>query len=148
MLKEFLSKKSESVKARIYDATGVTVEPVYYCAGYTEEDGEQQNPYNLSKLLYYILMAVPAEKRLILAENLNPDEDNWLDDEEMDYHEAIQYSFDETLWDCFITGAEKGAVAGGCALGVPGAIVGGLLGGILGGLNGLIVQPIMNLAHR
>ena len=148
VLKEFLLKKVESVKSRILNATGVIVEPVCYCAGYTDGD-EEQNPYNLSKLLYYILMAVPAEKRLILADNLNDNEENWVDDDgEMNYHDAIQYSFGETLWDCFISGAEKGAVAGGCALGVPGAIVGGLIGGILGGLNGLIIQPIMNLSNR
>jgi len=73
-LKGFLTKKANSVKKRIQEATGVTVLPVCYCAGYTEDDGAQLNPYNLSKLLYYILMAVPSEKRLVLADKLNEDE--------------------------------------------------------------------------
>ena len=91
VLKGFLTKKANSVKERVLGATGITVEPIYYCAGYTEDDGEQRDPYNLSKLLYYILMAVPAEKRIVLADKLNADEKSWADhDEEMDYNEAIK----------------------------------------------------------
>ena len=54
-------------------------------AGYKEEGGDQRKPYNLTKLLYYIIKAVPKDKRLALAHNIN-EEDNWLhDDEEKDY---------------------------------------------------------------
>jgi predicted GTPase len=145
-LQEFLAQKSESVKRRIHTATSVTVEPVCYCAGYTEDNGEKQNPYNLSKLLYYILMAVPADKRLALVDNLNATEENWADcDDEMDYAEAIEISFLDSLLSTIGVGVEKGAYIGGCALGVPGAIVGGLLGGIVGGLHGLVVKPLAKL---
>jgi hypothetical protein len=143
-LKGFLTKKANSVKKRILEATGVTVLPIYYCAGYTEDDGTQLKPFNLSKLLYYILMAVPTEKRLILAENLNEDEFNWeIDDGEMDYGEAIRESFWDSLKKSIGYLAEKGAVVGGTAFGLPGIIVGGLIGTILGGLHGLIVKPII-----
>lgn len=146
VLKGFLKKKTNSVKQRILEATGVTVNPICYCAGYTEDDGEQQNPYNLSKLLYFILMAVPTEKRLVLADNLNEDESNWADnDDEMDYGGAVTAGFFSPLLEGIIEGAEKGAEIGGCILGVPGRIVGGFVGGVLGGLHSLIVKPLMDL---
>ena len=76
VLKDFLTKKVNSVKQRVSEATGVTVDPIYYCAGYTEDDGTQLKPYNLSKLLYYVLMAMPSEKRFVLADKLNDEESN------------------------------------------------------------------------
>ena len=144
-LSDFLDKKANSVKLRIQNATGVTVEPVCYCAGYT--DGEQkQNPYNLSKLLYYILMAVPSEKRLVLADKLNPIDTNWTsNDGEKDYPAAIKESFWGSLLESVIEGAEKGAVIGGVALGMPGAIVGGLVGGVIGGLKALVSRPLSKI---
>ncbi|MBQ7217697.1 MAG: hypothetical protein IJS39_17160 [Synergistaceae bacterium] len=53
VLTQFLDEKAESVRCRIREGTGVDIEPVYYSAGYKDGD-EQQNPYNLSKLLYLI----------------------------------------------------------------------------------------------
>ena len=148
VLKGFLTKKANSVKARVSEATGVEVQPICYCAGYTEDDGEQQNPYNLSKLLYCILMAVPSEKRLALVDKLNDDDLNWADDDgEMDYQEAIRGSFWTSLWDSVTSGAKKGAETGGDILGVPGMVVGSFIGTIFGGLNGLIVKPIRRLAN-
>lgn len=146
VLKGFLTKKANSVKQRILDATGVTVNPICYCAGYTEDYGKQQNPYNLSKLLYYILMSMPTEKRLVLADKLNEDEQNWADsDEEMDYMEGVKEGFFSSLLDGIYEGIEKGAVTGGCILGVPGIIVGGFVGGVLGGLHSLVVKQLMDL---
>jgi len=139
-LENFLKKKAESVKRRILTATNVTVDPVCYCAGYTDGT-EKQNPYNLSKLLYYILMAVPAEKRLVLADKLNGDEQNWCSND-ADYSEAVQKSFWDSLLDSVVAGVEKGAIIGGCAIGVPGMIVGRLAGAIVGGLHELVVKPL------
>ena len=59
-LVNFLEEKVCSVRDRVYEATGVTIEPIYYSAGYKEE-GEQSRPYNLSKLLYYIVKAIPSD---------------------------------------------------------------------------------------
>lgn len=141
ILQDFLSKKAESVKRRIHEATGVTITPICYCAGYTDGE-EKQNPYNLSKLLFYILMAVPSEKRLVLADKLNADEDNWIfNDGDRDYSSDIKRGFWESLWDEVTDNAEKGAVIGGCVLGIPGAILGGLVGGVVGGLKALVVSP-------
>ena len=145
VLAEFLTKKAQSVRRRISDATGVDVNPVYYCAGYTDENGERQTPYNLSKLLFHILMAVPADKRLALADNLNTDEINWASNDG-DYIEAVKKSFLESLLSGVLGGAEKGAFIGSVAIGVPGALVGGLVGAVLGGLKSLIIKPLAKLS--
>ena len=146
ILKGYLTKKANSVKERISAATGITIDPVCYCAGYTEDDGEQLAPYNLSKLLYYILMAVPAEKRIVLADKLNEDDRSWYsNDDDMDYNEAVKGSFFGSLWEGVCDGAEKGSLTGGCALGIPGIIVGAFIGGVLGGLHALVVKPLMEL---
>ena len=143
VLNGFLTKKANSVKKRVLDVTGVNVDPVCYSAGYTEDNGEQQHPYNLSKLLYYILMAVPAEKRVILADKLNEDESSWVsNDKDLDYNEAVKESFFESLFEGMSNGAEKGGVTGGCILGIPGMVVGTVIGGILGGLHALIIKPL------
>jgi predicted GTPase len=143
VLEDFLKQKADSVRDRILETTGLEVSPVYYCAGYTEDDGTQRQPYNLTKLFYHILMSIPAEKRLALAGNLNEDERMWEDDDrEMDYKEGIRQGFFEGVWAGIEEGAEKGAITGGCILGIPGMLAGGLIGAILGGLSGLIVKPL------
>jgi len=146
VLEEFLAKKAKSIKMRVSKATGVTVEPVCYCAGYTEDSGEQQNPYNLTKLLYKILVAVPTEKRLLIVDKLNDCEGNWeSNDGEMDYSEAVHESFFSSFLKDIGMFAEKGGVIGGCVLGIPGMVVGGLVGGICGGLRALVIRPIVRL---
>jgi predicted GTPase len=144
VLTDFLVKKINSVRRRIKEATDADVDPVYYCAGYTDETGERQNPYNLSKLLYYILMAVPSEKRLVLADKLNSAETNWASND-ADYSAVVKESFFDSFLDDVLEGAEKGAVIGGCAIGIPGMIVGGLVGAVLGGLHSLAIKPLAKL---
>jgi len=139
-LQNYLELKTNSVKRRIQQATEVNVEPVYYCAGYT--DGEaKQNPYNLSKLLYSVLMAVPSEKRLVLVDKLNTTEDNWKSND-ADYSKAVQKSFFESFLDNVLEGAEKGADIGSGVVGIPGYVVGGLVGAVIGGLHALVVKPL------
>ena len=69
-LVEFLEEKVKSVGKRIKEATGLDITPIYYSAGF-KEDGIKQNPYNLSKLLYYIIKHTPKEKRASYAQNIN-----------------------------------------------------------------------------
>ena len=138
VLREFLKKKAESVRKRIQDGTGIDIKPICYCAGYKEEGGEQRKPYNLTKLLYFIVKAIPKEKRLALADNINENKDNWLyDDNECDYRDYTENGFCETVWDCISDGAETGSDIGGEILGIPGKIVGGVVGGIAGAVKGL-----------
>ena len=137
-LKAHLEEKCRSIKKRVHDATGLNIEPVYYCAGYTDENENQSKPYNLTKLLYHIVISLPPEKRVALAENLNDDSDMWeCDDEEEDYIEAVSRSFGEIVGDTIEEYAEKGFITGGMILGTPGAIVGGLLSGTVGAVVGV-----------
>ncbi|MCI5892308.1 MAG: 50S ribosome-binding GTPase [Clostridiales bacterium] len=138
VLKDFLKEKCRSVEKRIFDATGLELKTMYYCAGCTDENGVQNKPYNLTKLLYNIVLSLPAEKRIAIAENLNDDEDMWeFDDNEEDYIEEISKSFGEIVWNTTEEFAEKGFMAGGMALGVPGAVVAGLVCGFVGAVIGV-----------
>ena len=140
ILKAFLKRKADSIQKRIENATGLSIRPIYYCAGYKEEGGEQRKPYNLTKLLYYIIKSVPKEKRLALADNINNAEDNWLyDDQEKAYKENIKSSFGETVWDCITDGFDTGAEVGGNILGIPGKIVGAAVGAAVGAVKGVFM---------
>lgn len=137
VLKEFLDKKAESVRKRIKEGTGLDIMPIYYCAGYKEDGGEQRKPYNLTKLLYYTVKAIPKDKRLVIADNISNEKDNWnYDDKEADYRGWTTSSFSDTVWDCIQEGANAGVEVGGAVLGVPGAIVGGIVGSLAGTVSG------------
>ena len=111
-LVNFLEDKVRSVKERVKEATGVDIEPIYYSAGYKEEGGEQCRPYNLSKLLYYIVKATPSEKRVVYANNINQDAEMWKDDDElMDYTKETQKSIWDSVVDC-VTAVGKGVLDG------------------------------------
>lgn len=138
VLKKFLEDKCRSIKKRVLEGTGIEFEPMYYCAGYTDENDVQSKPYNLTKLLYHIVLSLPVEKRIAIAENLNDDSNMWeYDDGEEDYADAISQSFGEVLLDTVETFAEKGFMAGGMALGAPGAVIGGLVCGAAGAVVGI-----------
>ena len=97
---KFLDEKVESVAKRIKDSTGVEVEPIYYCAGYKDEGMPQCKPYNLSKLLYYIVSKTPSMKRVVYANNINQDSDSWQNnDEQMEYEKATSQSIFATITD-------------------------------------------------
>lgn len=135
-LKEFLDDKAASVKKRIKEATGVDVDPIYYSAGFKEEGEEQQKPYNLSKLLYYIVKATPEEKRLSYIDNLNQEEEMWKDDDGLkDYRAEVQQSFFTTVKEHAVKGAEIGGEIGKI-FGKGGEVAGKVLGGVVGGVIG------------
>lgn len=138
-LVQFLEEKVESIKTRIKEDSELEVSPVYYCAGYKEENGDVVHPYNLSKLLYYILNAIPSHKRVAIIENINTDSENYEhDDEDMDYGEEIKDAFVDSF-DYFISeGVDTGAEIGGAILGLPGALVGAFLGGAVGCIKSIL----------
>ena len=128
----FLDEKVESIKARIKEDSDLEVKPVYYCAGYEEESGDIVKPYNLSKLLYYIMESLPAQKRVAVMEGVNADSDNYEhNDDDEDYNEGIKGSFYDSF-DYISDGVDSGAEIGQAILGIPGAIVGAVLGGFIG----------------
>ena len=67
-----LKEKSESVRNRIKNDTGVDVEPVFYSA---------LHMYNISKLLSYLVKSAPIKKRVFFAEKINKNPDNFLRDD-------------------------------------------------------------------
>lgn len=94
-LVKFLNEKVASTRKRIKEATGVDVEPIYYAAGYKEGD-QAQNPYNLAKLLLFILQHTKPEKRAVFAQDLNKNKEMWKDDDRLDdYREKTR----STLWE-------------------------------------------------
>lgn len=89
-LEKFLEEKIVSVKNRIKEGTGIDIEPIYYSAGYKENNEKQCQPYNLSKLLSYIVKFTPKEKRLSFIENINRNEEMWKDNDDLkDYQMEI-----------------------------------------------------------
>ncbi|MGX2949714.1 GTPase family protein [Ursidibacter sp. B-7004-1] len=95
-LVKFLDEKVESTRKRILEATGVDVTPIYYSAGYQDETGSQQ-PYNLSKLLAFILRHTKEEKRIVFADEINKDPRIWEKDENVEKHQKeIKESFLES----------------------------------------------------
>lgn len=137
-LKDFLEDKVVSVKNRVYEATGVRIEPIYYSAGYKEDGVLQNRPYNLSKLLYYIVKATPSEKRVVYANNINSDAEMWKDDDDLlDYSRETKKSIFESI----TSGASKGADIGesvGEIFGTVGGKIGRVVGTVVGGVVGFI----------
>ena len=137
-LKEFLDKKAASVKNRIFEGTGVDVTPIYYSAGYKEEGEEQSRPYNLSKLLYYIVKATPAEKRAVYVNNINQDENMWKDDDELiDYAKETKRTILQSVMDSASEGADIGGEIGE-VFGPAGETVGRVIGTVVGGAAGVV----------
>ena len=138
-LQEFLEDKVKSVKRRIKEATGVEIEPIYYSAGEKEEGYMQQKPYNLAKLLYYILQCTPEEKRLVYAQNINKEEVMWKDNDDLqDYRAGILGEFLESV--------TKGIAIGGTIGQAIGSLVGlGSVGRVIGTVGGAIVGVGANI---
>lgn len=138
VLIHFLDEKVQSIKTRIKEDSDLDVEPVYYCAGYEEESGVAVKPYNLSKLLYYIMQSLPAQKRVAIMEGINTDSGQYEhNDDDEDYNEGIKGSFFDSF-DYISDGVDAGAEIGGSILGIPGAIVGAVLGGFVGCVRGIL----------
>ncbi len=137
-LVEFLEKKVVSIRNRIKESTGVTVDPIYYSAGFKEEGMPQEKPYNLSKLLYYIVQKTPSEKRAIYLNNLNTEPEVWeVDDEREEYIENTKSNIIESL---MVNVTKRWAIGEmiGRNFGPVGAIVGKIIGGIVGGIFSVI----------
>ena len=134
---KFLDEKVASVKRRIKEGTGVDTTPIYYSAGYKEGD-QKQNPYNLSKLFYYIVKNTPTKKRLGYIENLNKSCEVWSDNDELkDYQEEIKKSFAQTVCEYAADGAEIGGNIGKI-FGKTGEFIGKTVGTVAGAVVGAI----------
>ncbi|GFI22813.1 GTP-binding protein EngB [Lachnospiraceae bacterium] len=131
-LQKFLEEKVTSVQRRIKEGTGVDITPIYYSAGFKEEGMPQSRPYNLSKLLYYIIKFTPKEKRLSFVENINRNDEMWKDNDDLrDYSKNILKEFEETISDCAMEGADIGGDIGSI-FGSAGEAAGRAIGGVIG----------------
>lgn len=147
-LQEYLEEKVQSIQARINEDSGVDVTPIYYCAGCKDAEDVVVYPYNMAKLLYYIVSAVPAAKRVPIFEGLNDSQEVFRrNDGGMNYGKQVAESFFDTLSDMMSDGLETGSMIGGEVLGIPGKIVGGAVGGIAGAIGGC-VAGIYNFFER
>jgi len=138
-LVQFLDEKAQSVKRRIKEATDIDVEPIYYSAGYKDKESEQK-PWNLSKLLFFIVKNTKAEKRLSYIGNISTDKEIWKDDDElMDYKKETQRSFQEVA--AHVSKNTLAGAAAGAAIGsvvpVIGTAIGTAVGATIGFIGGL-----------
>lgn len=136
---DFLNQKVNSIKSRVKEATSVDVEPIYYSAGYKDFD-EEQKPWNLSKLLYFIVKNTPEEKRLSYIENISREKEVWESDDELeDYKKETQKSFQEVashISKNTIAGAAAGAAIGS-VVPIIGTAIGSAVGAAIGFVGGL-----------
>ena len=139
VLTEFLEKKAESVGRRLFESTGIMFYPIYYAAGYKEPGEKQKAPYNLTKLLLLILESIPKEKRLVVANVLNPDKNCWkFNDGKKNYADEILKNLWESVKDGATEYAGYGVEIGVWIMGAPGGMIGGLFGGLIGSLVGAV----------
>lgn len=141
-LVKFLEEKVISVQNRIKEGTGVDITPIYYSAGFKEEGMEQSRPYNLSKLLHYIIKFTPTEKRLSYVDNLNDIAEMWKDNDDlMDYRLAILEDFVRTIKNCVTDGADVGGAIG-AHFGRTGEALGRVMGGVIGAGIGVVKSVV------
>ena len=142
-LVEFLDEKVKSVHERIKEGTGLDITPIYYSAGFKEEGGSQEKPYNLSKLLYYIIKLTPKNKRLPYIENINKNPVMWEDDDNLKNYKNDIIS---ELSDAIEEGVTKGSSIGGTIveliLGEKGKTIGKIVGAAAGAVTGLVVGSL------
>ncbi|MPQ43828.1 GTPase family protein [Clostridium tarantellae] len=133
---KFLDEKVQSVSRRIKEGTGVDITPIYYSAGFKDEYDEQR-PYNLSKLLYFIIKHTPKEKRLSYVNNISQNDDVWKDNDDLkDYSTEIKQSFAETVSEFASNGADIGEEMLGKVFGSTGEMIGRAVGGAVGAVAG------------
>ena len=138
-LEDYLDKMCESVRRRIQEGTGVDITPIYYAAGYKEEGGEQERPYNLTKLLCFILEHIPARKRLVAAMNANRQPEVWQDNDSREYSQKCQRLTVEGVMSYMTVGAGLGVTLGSLVPGI-GTAVGTAVGTIVGGVIGVFAS--------
>ena len=139
-LVEFLEQKVKSVHERIKEGTGLDITPIYYSAGFKEEGGSQEKPYNLSKLLYYIIRLTPKNKRLPYIENINKNPAMWEDDDNLkNYKIDIISELSDAIEEGVTKGSSIGGTIGELILGEKGKTIGKIAGAAAGAVTGLVV---------
>lgn len=95
---EKLEDQSETVRKRIADDTGFSPDVIYYAAGEMVDGELVQKPYNLAKLLSFLLDHLPAKKRAAIANDIRQDSSSFeSNDGKENYQEKIEKSFADSL---------------------------------------------------
>ena len=96
---ERLEELTNSVRKRMQDKTGLDLGIMYYSAGEIDEDGEQvKKPYNLQKLLSFILDKLPSKKRASFYAYTSNNKENFENnDEKEDYKGKVEDSVWESI---------------------------------------------------
>ena len=98
-LVKHLDELATTVKERIKKGTNLDIEPVYYSAGCVIDGERHSQPYNLTKLLSFILAHLPKKKRAVIAEHINDDKTNFrYNDGKQDYDKIVEESVASSLW--------------------------------------------------
>lgn len=105
ILEAKMEEKVKSVQDRIHDSTGLNVKTVCYCAGYS--DGTfTAKPYNVGKLLTFMVENIKPEKRLLVVEPVSYKNIN-NNDGQLNYREKM----DNEVQNGLIKGAFGGFIA-------------------------------------
>ena len=93
-----LEDRSKTIKKRIADDTGFNPDVIYYVAGESHQGKMIQEPYNLAKLLSFIIDHLPQKKRVAIAADINQNRKNFnSNDSKENYQEKIEKSFTDSL---------------------------------------------------
>ena len=99
-LAEHLEKLSQTVRERIKEDSGLDINPICYSAGCIIEQEVLSRPYNLQKLLSFIMDRLPKKKRAAIAGHINKDKENFQsNDGKEDYQEKVDKSILSSLVD-------------------------------------------------
>ena len=127
----FLAEKERSVRQRIKDGCGLSIETLSYAAGYKEEGKPQEPSYNISKLLYYIVDLIPDNKRIVVVSQKNTDANRYrYDDGQDDYNKKTSKSATDYISN-ISGGAAIGAALGSVIPGI-GTAIGSAIGAVCG----------------
>lgn len=122
---KYLDESVKIISDRIYETTSVRIEPIYYSSG-KSRNGIQENPYNLGKLLKFIVDYTPSKKRAVFKGKINENKNNWKSNEKVkpntnnfnssrnqttsttkDYKALADEKIEKSLWDNLCDGIEK-----------------------------------------
>ena len=97
-LQDHINEMVSVVQERIAQDTGFRPEIITYCAGETVDGEMLQKPYNLGKLLSFLLDRVPSKKRIAFSNDINKDKDNFQsNDQEENYKDKVEKTIFESF---------------------------------------------------
>lgn len=95
---DYIDRQMLTVRERIAKDTKCHPEIVTYCAGQIYDGELIRKPYNLGKLLSFILDRIPSKKRISLSNDINKNKENFsYNDKKADYSDLVVKSYAASL---------------------------------------------------